>query len=175
MIFVKSFENRTLEIQITGQDKYQRYLARLYVPYYLNLELVKQGLASKFLVDESELNDFSKAEEEAIANGKGIWKKSLYSGCFSSKIVYSEEKVKLSNKCSESINLDGWQLKDESRKIYTFTNLSFSSITLHSSIGKDNSTDIFWNLKESVWNNDRDTLYLFDNVGSLAHHQSYRY
>ncbi|MEM4271300.1 MAG: endonuclease, partial [Candidatus Pacearchaeota archaeon] len=66
-------------------------------------------------------------------------------------------------------------IKDESRKIYTFKNITFSSINLHSTIGEDNSTDLFWNSKTDIWNNDRDTLYLFDNEGGIAHYEKYGY
>jgi micrococcal nuclease len=172
--FMKNFVNHTIEVEIIGQDKYKRYLARLYTPYYLNLELVRQGFASKFLVDESELREFSDAEDYAVNNGRGIWKKSPYFGCFSSKIDYLSEKIILNNNCI-NVDLFQWQLKDESRKIFIFSSIYFNTITIHSSQGIDNSTDIYWNSKESIWNNDRDTLYLFDNQGGLVHHESYGY
>jgi hypothetical protein len=175
MLFMKSFENKSLEFEIIGQDKYNRYLSRVYAPYYLNLELIRQGMASKFLVDESELTIFSKAEDFAISNGKGIWVKSVYYGCFSTEIDYTHEKVKLINICDESINLNNWQLKDESRKIFDFPDISVGSIIIYSGIGNNNSTALYWNLKESVWNNDRDTLYLFDNNEKLVYHKQYGY
>lgn len=172
--FLKSFENSSVNIEFLGLDKYGRYLARIYAPSYLNLELVSQGLASKFLVEEDELKKFSKAEQQAIDSNKGIWKKSDYFGCFSSEIKEKDEIVILKNNC-KNIGMINWQLKDESRKIYNFKNISFSMIVIHSSEGDDNSTDIFWDYGSDIWNNDRDSLYLFDNQGRLAHYESYGY
>lgn len=172
--FLKSFENKSIEIEVTGMDKYGRSLARIYSPKYINLELVSLGLASKFLVQDSELNEFSSAEKNAISQGLGIWNKSVYFGCFKSKIFPKKEIVILDNVCS-SLNLKNWQLKDESRKIYEFNNITLGSIRLHTSKGKDNSTDLFWNYNSNIWNNDRDSLYLFDSEGRIAHYETYGY
>jgi len=48
-------------------------------------------------------------------------------------------------------------------------------IALHSGSGIDNSTDLFWNLNSAVWNNDRDSLYLFDSDGRIVHYETYGY
>jgi endonuclease YncB( thermonuclease family) len=172
--FMKSFENKTIEIEITGADKYKRSLARLYAPKYLNLQMVNLGFASNFLVDDSELGVFAKAEEEAVKNGLGIWNKSYYFGCFDAEIDKSAEIVKIRNNCQE-INVNGWYVKDESRKVYRLSNIALGEVALHSGRGEDNSTDIFWNLDTDVWNNDRDTLYFFTQEGGIVHHESYGY
>jgi endonuclease YncB( thermonuclease family) len=175
--FLKLFENKSISIEITGIDKYKRTLARLYAPDYLNLKLVELGLSSKFLVSDSELKLFSDAEKSAVKNAAGIWNKSEYFGCFESEIDKYNEIIFLKNKCSYSINMAGWFLKDESRKTYTFviTLSNSGQINLHSEKGKDNSTDLFWQSTSPIWNNDRDTLYLFDAQGRLAHHEAYGY
>jgi len=172
--FLKDFENKTVEIEITGTDKYQRDLARIYAPEYLNLKLVEQGFASKFLVDESELGEFSKAEESAIKNSLGIWKKSSYFGCLDSEIDKIGEEVLIINNCPE-LDIAGWILKDESRKTYTFNNVKFEKIILHSGKGINNLTDIFWQSGTNIWNNDRDSLYLFDSNGGIVEYESYGY
>ena len=172
--YLKNFENKTIELEITGTDKYKRSLARIYTPDYLNLELVRQGLASKFLVDESELKEFSKAEESAIKNSFGIWNKSPYLDCFDSKIDKINEMVIIENSCPE-LSMKEWTLKDESRKIYSFKNIMLGKIILHSGSGNDNSTDIFWQSSTNVWNNDRDSLYLFDSNGGITDYESYGY
>ena len=173
-LYLSKLVNSSVELEIEGKDKYSRILARIYTPVYINKELVSQGLASKFLVSQSELKDFAKAEEEAINSEKGIWKHSDYYGCFSTQINKYEDYVLIRNTCG-NINMLGWTLKDESRKIYIFRNISIGKLTLSSSLGKDNSTNLFWNSKTSIWNNDRDTLYLFDREGGIAHHESYGY
>ena len=172
--FLENYEGKDVEIEIKGSDKYDRILARVYGPNYLNLELVEKGFAVKFLVDDSELSKFSMAEERAIEKEKGMWKKSPYFGCFDADINSAEEKVEIKNKCNK-INMDNWILRDESRKYYVFENLEIGTITLHSYIGEDNKSDIFWNLKNNIWNDDRDSLYIFDKEGGLAYYESYGY
>ncbi len=174
--YLKQFENSSVQVQITSSDRYERALARVYSleNKYLNLEMVEQGLASKFLVDNSELKQFKEAEMLAIKEGRGIWQKSEYSNCFSAEINEREESVILKNSCS-GISLKDWLIKDESRKTYTFPEISFNEITLHSEAGEDTPSNIYWNSKQNIWNNDRDSLYLFDAQGRLAHYATYGY
>ena len=170
--FLKSYENKTLEIVALGTDKYARTLARLYEPDYVNLRMVEEGLASKFLVDKHELKKFALAEKQAIAEGKGRWRKSPYIGCVQTHIDAELEQVALLNECP-AISTQGWKIKDESRKTYIFS-LPFKAITLHSGVGKDNATDRYWG-STTIWNNDRDSLYFFDADGGLAQYESYGY
>ncbi len=174
--FLRQLINKSVELEITETDKYDRLLARIYIPEYLNLELVKNGLASKFLVNEEELKEFSEAETQAIEEERGIWKRSRHFNCFETEINQLEEKITISNNCNK-INMLNFILKDESRKQYEFKNIEIDTskpITLRSGKGSDNETDIFWNI-ENVWNNDRDTLYLFDSEGKITHYYSYGY
>lgn len=176
MNYLGQFENKTVYLDNLGADKYQRTLARIYSQdgRYINLELVRSGLASKFLVEKSELSLFSTAESNAIASSKGIWNNSVHYGCLSSQIDKYKEIVLIINNCPQ-INFKDFTLKDESRKTYKFSEMQFSRIILRSGSGQDNFTDIFWNQQTDVWNNDRDTLYLFDNESRIVHYNSYGY
>jgi endonuclease YncB( thermonuclease family) len=171
--FVKQFENQTVQIERLGSDKYSRTLARNFAPDYLNLEIVKQGLATKFLVSEGEEKTFAEAEESAIKSEKGIWKKSSYANCFEAEINPTKELVSIKNNCPP-INVKDWKVKDESRKEYNFDSISLGEVNLHSFSGKDNETDIFWNTQD-VWNNDKDSFYLLDSQGALVYHNFYGY
>lgn len=173
MAFMKKFENETISLEITGIDKYQRYLARIYSPDYINLELVKQGLASKFLVEDDELKKFDSAEKEAIFSGLGIWQKSKLYGCFDFDIKEKEEMVIIENKCS-SVNLKGWMIKDESRKTFIFPDVNVGKIILYSGSGDNNNDKLFWNAG-NVWNDDRDSLYLFNDKLEVVGYESYGY
>jgi len=172
--YLSLYLNKTIDLEITTTDKYGRTLARIYAPEYLNLELVKRGLASKFLVDETEIKLFSEAEESAINSEKGIWKKSAYFNCLETFIDEIKEEVIITNNCNK-LNISSWAIKDESRQLYRFKESSLTKIKLHSSIGKDNETDIFWNSKTNIWNNDRDTLYIFDKDSNIVYFYSYGY
>src|SRR3989344_320608 len=171
---LKQFENKTIEIEPISEDLYSRTLVRMYSPEYVNLELVKKGFASKFLVSGSELKDFAKAESFAISNSLGIWKKSNFYGCFTAEVDEHNEIISIINSC-DSVNVNNWFLKDESTKQYEFDDINLGLVFLHSGIGEDNSTDLFWNSKYNVLNNDRDSIYLFDNNGKLVYYTTYGY
>jgi len=172
--YLKPLENNSIELEVTGVDKYSRTLARIYNPEYVNLNLVLDGLATKFLVHSSEIKDFAEAEKYAIENSFGIWEHSQYYGCFTAEIDAEDEKITLINACGP-LNLKDWIISDESSKTYKFYSINLNKITLHSEIGEDNEDQIYWNSKRNIWNNDRDTFYLFDSEGKIAHHQAYGY
>ncbi len=177
--FLKQYENQTIKFQITEKDKYFRELARIYSldDSYINLELVSNGLASTFLVSDSETSKFKLAEEKAISQGKGIWKHSNYYNCITSTIDKELEFTTLTNLCDD-LNLSSWKLKDESRKTFTFPNIKLNkaqNLILHSKEGTNNDFELYWQQKTNVWNNDRDTLYLFDSNGFIIHFNSYGY
>jgi len=170
--YLSSFTNKTLSIDYIGDDKYSRQLVRLYSDKYINYELVEMGLASKFLVQEDEKKTFALAEKKAIESGVGIWQHSEYYGCFSTDIDKKNEVVEFIVICP-NISLKNWFVKDESRKIYVFSRNPPLHFMLYSGIGNNTSQSLFWNLKENVWNDDSDSLYLFDDKGRIAHYDSY--
>ena len=173
--YLSNFENQEISLDYNGKDKYSRDLARIYYQgNYVNLDIAKKGLASKFLVDSSELNDFDSAESYAVSNQLGIWNHSSFYGCLSADIDESNELISISLRC-DSINLNGWTLKDESRKEYKFHIILSSVINVHSNEGNDNATDIYWNSKTPVWNDDRDTIYIFDSENNIVLAESYGY
>lgn len=175
----KYLENKTVFIEYLGDDPYERRLVRVYLQdnTYFNLKLVEEGLARKFLVQQSETKLFAKAEKEAIEKERGIWKKSKYYGCLEAKVEAKKEELKLDNNCGSSINMSQWTIMDESRKQYKFETYSLgsSTITVHSEKGKDTERDLYWNLPSPVWNNDRDSAYIFDNDGKIAAYTPYGY
>jgi micrococcal nuclease len=174
--FMKSFQDQKLKIEITGQDKYKRYLARLHTlnNNYLNLLIVEEGLAKPFLVQDSESNLFQNSLQQAIKQEKGQWEHSVYYNCFNSKILKKDEIIKLSVTCPD-IATTGFKITDESRKQYFITTNHKNFFNIHSGNGEDNSTDLYWGSSTNVWNNDRDTLYVFDSEDKIIHHNSYGY
>lgn len=172
--FLKQYENQEVQIEETGTDKYKRTLAKIYIPEYLNLEIINQGLATKFLVNKNELKIFAQVESKAIEQEKGIWKKSQYFNCFESQINEKEEIFFLQNNCAE-VNIQNWRIKDESRKKYNFQDITLGQVSIHTFQGQDNETDIFLNQKQDLWNNDQDTLYLFDKENNIVHYHPYGY
>lgn len=172
--FLQHLQNHSIQIEVIGTDKYRRSLARIYDQNYLNLQLVQQGLSSKFLVQDEELSIFAEAEKVAIEQERGIWKHSQWYGCFTTDIDKKNEIVSLIRYC-DIPSMNGWSVKDESRKTYLFTTTPEEKFTLASTVGIDNTTALFWKSSTDVWNNDRDSLYLFDEKNHIVYAQSYGY
>lgn len=75
------------------------------------------------------------------------------------------------------MEMEGWIVKDEYGGTYTFPPFTLESgreTRLHTGCGQNTATDIYW-YKEgyAVWNNDGDTVFLFDGSGSLVSEYSY--
>lgn len=172
---LRLFESQEVELEMLSTDRYGRTLARLYAPDYINREFVATGFATKFLVTEEEQADFARAEHQAIAEQRGIWQHSPLYDCIDAEIDAKAERVTLTNRCAH-LNITHWLLKDESRKFYVFSERSLDSQPLTLVIGKgtDTSSTVYWDTA-NVWNNDRDTLYLFDAQGRIVHAQDYGY
>lgn len=173
--FLAEFEGKQVSLEITGKDKYNRYLARIYSQdNYLNEEIVKLGLATKFLVDKNEIKLFASSEKQAIENEQGIWKKSQFFGCIFSKIDEISEIIVIENKCSP-IDINQWTIRDESRKSLKLKGTLSNKLIVNSGKGINNQTDIFWNSDTNIWNNDRDTLYILDEKGGIVYYEAYGY
>jgi len=173
--FLQNLSGEYLKAEITGTEKNGRELARIFnSSFYINLEIIKKGLGNKFLVSKNELKQFAKAEKEAIYNERGIWKRSKYYDCFSISINAKSEEVKIKSECGQ-INFNSWKLKDESTKVYVFPNIVTDSLSLHSGKGKNSKTDLYWGAENNIWNNDRDTLYLFDSEWRFVQYETYGY
>jgi micrococcal nuclease len=169
--FLKQLENQSIQIKTLNQDKYQRTLARIYTNNYINLEIVKQGLGNKYILDsKEEASIFATAEAQAIKQELGLWKSSPHKNCIETEIL-SKESIKITNTC-QPINIQDWYIKDESRKSYKFNNLYLSEITLHSEQGNDNQSDI--HNSEITWNK-LDSVYIFDNNNLFVHSSNHGY
>jgi endonuclease YncB( thermonuclease family) len=187
--YLKKFKDKSVRCEIIKEDQYRRKVARIYDgTNYLNLALVRQGCASKFMVQEGEEKAFAKAEEDAIADEKGIWKKSKYFGRLKITLDPRGESVTIESRLNEkgkpeAISLEGCTIKDESRAIYILPKVNAKKTTILSSkIAKKalisgrklNDEEIIWTSKD-IWNDDQDTFYLFDRTGRIIAYYCYGY
>jgi hypothetical protein len=72
--------------------------------------------------------------------------------------------------------MTNWKIKDEANHTYTFPKFTFNplaSFTLYTGSGTDTSDKLYWNSDTPIWNNDHDTLYLYDANGHLILKYSY--
>lgn len=86
--------------------------------------------------------------------------------------ILTEEYVVIKNGGSNSSSFGGWTLSDLANHIYYFPSdfvlPAGASVTLHTGVGANNQTDIFWNRGSAVWNNDGDTSYLKNKEGMVV-------
>jgi micrococcal nuclease len=83
------------------------------------------------------------------------------------------EWVRFTNHGTDSVDLDGWEVADESASHrYRFDDLrlgSGASVTLFSGCGPDDSSSRYWCTSGSaIWNNSGDTVFLRDDGGNIV-------
>lgn len=153
-LFLQKLEGEEAEIEALEKDKYGRTLAYLFYEDMINELLLEKGLAHLYYYDEDKYtNKLRKAEQKARKRELGIWKKSENFGCVNLiELIYEgDEKLVLDNTC-EGMEIT---LKDDATHIY--------NIQLASGRFEKNFTHI--------WNNDGDTVYIWDDEGLLLFHR----
>jgi len=93
----------------------------------------------------------------------------------------NDEYVTFRNKCSYSIDMSGWTIKDETAShIYTIPSFVLeggATFTLYTGTGTNTDSALYWGRTSgnyaAIWNNDGDTLFLRDSDGNLVLSQSY--
>lgn len=179
-----------LESDFEDKDRYGRLLRYIFINDVLvNIQLVKEGLANVFMESglryENQLND---AEYYARLHGLGIWEKNVayaeyiylvelhYDAAGNDNENLNDEYVVLGNKGDIPVDMTGWTIKDEANHIFTFPIFVLEpdrTVTIYTGPGKDTESDLYWDSKGAVWNNDGDTLYLRTADGELIFSYGY--
>lgn len=180
-----------LETDVEDKDKYGRLLRWVLIDDTLvNLEMVRLGFASTLFYQDTRYKaELLEAEAKAIESGIGIWEtsKSVDLFCISvydvqadapgdDRANLAEEFVVLRNPCLKPFTMQSWRLEDERGARYVFPEFILSpkeTVTLHTGMGQDNTTDLFWNLTSPVWNNDDDSILVWNTRGDLVLNYSY--
>jgi len=166
-------------------DKYRRLLRHLYIDgENVGTILLREGYANAFFIspDLKYMKEFEQAEKYAEENELGIWKRSRYTDCIG--IPYFKynaegddrenlngEYVRFRNTCSFAISMNDWTVKDEATHIYKFPDFiltSYQTVTLYTGSGSDSFDELYWGETWSIWNNNGDTLYMWDSDGNLV-------
>jgi hypothetical protein len=80
----------------------------------------------------------------------------------------SSETVVIKNSGAESLNLNGWAMKDVDGHTYTFSPFTIypgSTVQLHTVSGTDTFSDVYWNLSTSIWQSG-ESATLYDPQGN---------
>jgi sRNA-binding protein len=81
------------------------------------------------------------------------------------------EWVEIANQGTEAQSLQGWTLSDQDNHTYAFNSFTLqagASVKVHTGTGDNSATDLFWNMKVSIWNNDGDMATLKDATGNVV-------
>ncbi len=151
-----NLQNQKIYFENTGIDKYGRFLGYLLVNNQnINQEILRNGLGHLYYYEKDSYYEKLKQTEEKARNSQlGIWKKSQYSDCL--KLIELDyydkgddhEKLILQNNCGKEINVI---IKDDATHIYK------------ERIKEGTFTKTFQN----IFNDNGDTLYIWDNEGKL--------
>ncbi len=180
-----------LEKNKEDKDKYGRLLRYIHIDSTLvNLELVKKGYATIYMIEQDEkYHDLLlEAESSAKENNIGIWAFSIkdafcigifyfhYNAKGNDNLNTNDEYIVFRNSCTYPVNLNGFILKDKANNTYTFPDITVpekTKITLHTGPGINNETHLYWGKNHAIWNNNGDELSMWDNNNNLILNYSY--
>lgn len=94
-----------------------------------------------------------------------------------SNYPYNAEWVRLKNVTSSSKDITGWTLRDTSSHVYkvpTFHLAAGATVRVHTGIGRNTATDLYWNHQYWIWNNTGDTATLRNASGATVDTCSYK-
>lgn len=88
------------------------------------------------------------------------------------------EYITLLNTTKRAIALEGWSVRDKTGYTYEFgADVVLGAkkrITVRTGQGGDGTSGVYWNRKQYVWNNDRDSAYVRDAKGKAVDSCSYK-
>lgn len=177
-------ETMVMESGPENRDRYNRLLRYLYLGDTLvSLELVRLGYAKTYLLgpEDPHYQDLMEAESQARENNLGVWIMDPEFFCIAIYYFHynakgndnenlNDEYITFRNFCEHPKDLTGWALRDNANKTYTFPEFTLenkTTVTLHTGPGQNNETDLYWNQSRAVWNNQGDTLRMWNSQGEL--------
>ncbi len=175
--------NRTVKLEYIGDkyDMYNRKLAYIIIgEENINIELVRNGLGNTYIYNSDKYtSELKRAWQECIENNKYLCEKSnnQCANCIELKeLGVKSQTIIPYNNCSFSCDLNGWNIKDEGRKKFTFSNYILNSRNEVKIIaGNKTSTQdvLYWHDEEYVWTSTGDTLFLRDEENKLVLWRNY--
>lgn len=112
---------------------------------------------------------FSLAEEGEAGVGEMAWP---IDGVVIADASWEDEWARIVNYGEADQDFTGWTLRDAQEHIYDFPEGFFlgpgEAVTVHTGVGEDTATDLYWNLGRPVWNNAGDVATLMDDEGGIV-------
>jgi len=157
----------------------------------IGAELVASGMAiaRRYEPDVDRSSTYQSLQERARTDGRGLWAPDACGGGTSDPVSIvidvnadapgddnenlNGEWVRFTNGSDAPVDLDGWQVADESathRHLFADRTLApGASVTLFTGCGVDTDDAVYWCKTDSaVWNNGGDTVFLRDANGNVV-------
>lgn len=160
--FLNGFINESIEL-LRDKEDLDKYGRKLRYVFYgnriLNVEILEQGLATSFMLDELKYKDKLKTAENLARNNKlGLWKKSvdICGNCIVlQELNPKEEFFIIKNNCDFQCDLENWLVKDDANHFFYM-----KSMNALDNLRYDSKTDI--------WNDAGDRFFMRDKTGNLV-------
>lgn len=162
---------------VFGKDRIDLYNRKLaYVIFEnenVNLKLVEAGLGNCYFPLGKD-NYYDECFELWENCGKNLCAKSgnVCASCVKlEKLNYKNEIVELKNICEFDCDLNDWEIKDEGRKKFYFSDFVLGagkSVEVITGDGEDSDGKLYWENQDYVWTDSGDTLFLRDSEGGLV-------
>jgi micrococcal nuclease len=181
-----------LEKDTENKDKYGRLLRNIFAgDVFVNRVLVEDGLARSLIIPPNEKHayDIAAAEARAKKANLGVWKfaglqEAFCIGIYSlhddakgaDKENLNDEYVVFRNGCTHPVQMRSWRINDSDNNTFVFPLFLAENKTkfiLHSGRGANNATDLYWGKNVPVWNNDEDTLLMWNANSELVLNYTY--
>lgn len=160
--YLKQIENKTIEVlrDKEDEDKYNRKLRYIfYENELLNVQILQQGFATSFMLDDLKYEGKLKQAENYAKNEEiRLWEKSKENCAKCIELVelnYSFEYFIINNNCNFDCNLENWIVKDDANHIFKLDNLNAGEKKRYDS-------------KTKIWNDDGDRFFMRDETGKLV-------
>jgi endonuclease YncB( thermonuclease family) len=184
----------TLEFGEVREDKYGRTLAYVFVGgEMVNAQLLKAGLAHLFILEPIAYYDsFLRFQEEARAQGLGIWGRSGFKGPLKITNLHADapgddrvnlngEYVRICNISPQTVDLKSFSLSDQEGRRYIFPTALLRpgyTLLLLTGAGKNmiegDQLFLYWGSLYPIWDNKGDKATLSDSQGEVVDTFIYR-
>lgn len=89
----------------------------------------------------------------------------------------NDEYVEFKNTGEHAMDLTGWTVEDEADHTYHFPNgftvEAGATVTLYTGSGDDTGSELYWGSERAIWNNDGDTIFVYDENANLVIKEGY--
>lgn len=85
---------------------------------------------------------------------------------------WEDEWVEIENYGEVAQDFTGWTLQDLQEHVFDFPEGFIlepgGAVTVHTGVGDDTATDLYWDMGSPIWNNDADVATLMDDEGNVV-------